>query len=364
MAKLRILFSKIILRILNVYKSFSKKASSLEFCLSAVGLLWKFNQNPKLRWYSWFIAIFVCFGSAARFAATLYCQSVKCSIHSFNYRSLSRNPQLVIFLNMIIAIATCYRAVLFNWANYDDNAGIIWDIVRLDDQVREKYGLSVQLLKKVKKRSRIGSFFCVFFAVEIVILVTLRSIIIRVLRLGIHRFLSVFNVLILIQILFSGIYTVSIICLPFVMFYTTCFMFKMKFQEITKDVENILEEPYLIHVSRVREILVDYAATCRFVEKYNHFWCKFLGFDYFVWILLTSSVLLWSYIEKNSFGISTSINTLFIIISMLAFLAYSGDIVTRSVHSPYRALNKLALLELPKKLKLQVSQRLIKLCFC
>ena len=158
-------------------------------------------------------------------------------------------------------------------------------------------------------------------------------------------------------------YAIHIICLPFVMFYIACFMFKKKFQEITKDVKNILDSPF-IRFSKVREILLDYGVTCRYVEKYNHFWRKFLGLDYFMLTLLASCVLFSGYLEINPQRIPYLTNILFANILMLAFLAYSGDIVSRGVHSPYRALHKLALLNLPKQLKLQVSLCLIKLSFC
>src|SRR5581483_210055 len=104
----------------------------------------------------------------------------------------------------------------------------------------------------MKKLSRIASIFCVLFNVQIIILVIISDIIDPALRLGFNQFPNVFSVLMFIHVISIATYAIPIICLPFVMFYITCFMFKMKFKEITKDVEKILDEPF-IHVSRVSE---------------------------------------------------------------------------------------------------------------
>lgn len=49
-----------------------------------------------------------------------------------------------------------------------------------------------------------------------------------------------------------------------------------------------------------------------------------------------------------------AINILVAICFLLAFLSYSGDIVSRGVFKPYRALHKLAMVDLPLAVKFKV----------
>ena len=115
-------------------------------------------------------------------------------------------------------------------------------------------------------------------------------------------------------------------------------MFSLQFDELDQQLEDLLNKKrsQVFKQNKLNQILNNYCETASKVKKCNEFWRIFLLGAYFVYIALVTMLLyVVLYAEGNEFGKIAMSSKMVISIVCLAFLAFSGDIVSRKAHKSY-----------------------------
>jgi len=140
------------------------------------------------------------------------------------------------------------------------------------------------------------------------------------------------------------------------LFFLTCYMFRFKLIELSLKFKKISKSNE-INVTEVEQLLICYGKVCREIELYNRTWNRYVALVYLSFILIESlysvslffdkDPLVWRMLMHKGFFFYFAIG--------LAFLAYSGDIVSRTVFKAfYTSLNTLATHDYPTETKLRL----------
>jgi len=139
-------------------------------------------------------------------------------------------------------------------------------------------------------------------------------------------------------------------------FFLTCYMFHFKLIELSLKFKKISKSNE-INVTEVEQLLICYGKVCREIELYNRTWNRYVALSYLFFIIVESLINVSLFFDKDPL-VWRKFMHMWICIDFgiaLAFLAYSGDIVSRTVFKAfYTSLNTLATHDYPTETKLRL----------
>lgn len=122
----------------------------------------------------------------------------------------------------------------------------------------------------------------------------------------------------------------------FALFHLTCYMIGLRLSAFQLSLNHLVKTAHRYNIRRraavIKSKLIEYAELCRIIEKFNGFWKVFLGIAYNFYVFIVAVlifVVLFAPIPDLS-------KKMWFVIQVaqamcIAFLAYSGDIVSRKV---------------------------------
>lgn len=125
-----------------------------------------------------------------------------------------------------------------------------------------------------------------------------------------------------------------ILCYQFLLLHITCYMFGLRldrFLEKVKQLKKNNQNGKEINL-KLKSLLQEYLEIVKDIQKANEFWSKFLGIAYFIYIT-NFTILLFDSVFANIPIITKWMWGGFVVClgQILAFMSYSGDIVSRKV---------------------------------
>lgn len=146
------------------------------------------------------------------------------------------------------------------------------------------------------------------------------------------------------------------VTLQFLLFYCTCCMYNLKLEKCHRDFITALSiVETKIGVRMLDKTLNEFMIICRDIQKSNRFWSQFLGISYFIYIT-TFTILLFDVVFTDIPFISKTMWFAIMLYqgAFVFLMAYSGDIVSRKVSKPFKALSSMTLKQMSLRLKLKV----------
>lgn len=124
--------------------------------------------------------------------------------------------------------------------------------------------------------------------------------------------------------------------LNFALFHLTCYMFGLRLKSFQMSLNYLVRKGRSYsrrHLAKeIESKLAEFADLCRRIEKYNRFWKGFLGIAYYVHVFVCATLVFVVFFAPVS--VLGKVIWFMVMVAhaiCIAFLAYSGDIVSRKV---------------------------------
>lgn len=296
------------------------------------------------RLWCWFITSFVIFGNVLRFGICWFFDSPETAQLLGDISSVlggQRELHLMGYTNYALQL-------LFLWLSYlqeewKPNSPIFnpFIVMRFPEE-HAKFGLTEEMVRKMRARFKLSSFAALSGVILFFPPCAVSAFFFWYKTHGLDSLLQpwTFSMIVLYLVWCAAVssnilYTLSI-------FHLTCYMFFLRFRKTQADLVTLMK-PGRWSEHQMRHTLDYYADTCRQVERYNKFWSRYVGVCYITYTMLAALLLFIVLFSDVRFsGKLFWFPVLIDLIVYVAFLAYSGDIVSRNAFKVYVPLNSLA----------------------
>lgn len=185
----------------------------------------------------------------------------------------------------------------------------------------------------MRVRYNLGAISILYFAMWGCLCATAFAVLMWYIHFGDQAFANRWVYVMMVHTIVWGFLCPYQICYLFLLFHVTCYMFGLQLDRFHRDIAELKStfKTKLGHL-KLNRLLNKYLEICQDIQAVNKFWSGFLGMSYFIYLTIFTILVF-----NVFFAVIPSLTKwmwsglVLCQMQILAFIAYSGDIVSRKV---------------------------------